>query len=86
MYCLLSCLVVVEKQVDSCSIIRNTHHNHLQGGGRWGAQGWGAGGLAEGGAGAGQGWLIENDLKAATFQKQKKNRKKQKLKQKQKGQ
>ena len=43
----------------------------------WGARGL-AGWLAEVGAGAGPGWPIENALKAATFQKQKKSRKKQK--------
>ena len=41
----------------------------------WGARGL-AGWLAEVGAGAGPGWPIENALKAATFQKQKKSRKK----------
>ena len=43
----------------------------------WGTRGL-AGWLAEVGAGAGPGWPIENALKAATFQKQKKSRKKQK--------
>ena len=41
----------------------------------WGTRGL-AGWLAEVGAGAGPGWPIENALKAATFQKQKKSRKK----------
>ena len=49
--------------------------------GHWGTRGL-AGWLAEGGAGAGPGWLIENALKAATFQKQKKRKKKQKKHQK----
>ena len=43
----------------------------------WGTRGL-AGWLAEVGAGAGPGWPIENALKAATFQKQKKSRKNQK--------
>ena len=47
----------------------------LGAGERWGTRGL-AGWLAEGGAGAGPGWLIENALKAATFQKQKKTQKK----------
>ena len=41
----------------------------------WGTRGL-AGWLAEVGAGAGPGWPIENALKAATFQKQKKKQKK----------
>ena len=45
----------------------------LGAGERWGTRGL-AGWLAEGGAGAGPGWPIENALKAATFQKQKKSR------------
>ena len=49
----------------------------LGAGERWGTRGL-AGWLGEGGAGAGPGWPIENALKAATFQKQKKSRKKQK--------
>ena len=51
----------------------------LGAGERWGTRGL-AGWLAEGGAGAGPGCLIENALKAATFQKQKKTQKKQKKK------
>ena len=43
----------------------------------WGTRGL-AGWLAEVGAGAGPGWPIENALKAATFQKQKKAEKKHK--------
>ena len=47
----------------------------LGAGERWGTRGL-AGWLGEGGAGAGPGWPIENALKAATFQKQKKMQKK----------
>ena len=42
-----------------------------------GLEAWRAGWL-RGGAGAGPGWLIENALKAATFQTQKKSQNKQK--------
>ena len=45
----------------------------------WGTRGL-AGWLAEVGAGAGPGWPIENALKAATFQKQKKKQKKNRKK------
>ena len=47
----------------------------------WGTRGL-AGWLAEVGAGAGPGWPIENALKAATFQKQKKAEKRRKKAQK----
>jgi hypothetical protein len=50
----------------------------LGAGERWGTRGL-AGWLAERGAGAGPGWLMENALKTATFQKQKKTQKKQKF-------
>ena len=49
-------------------------------GGAGGIEAWGAGWL--GGAGAGPGCLIENALKAATFQKHKKKHKKAREKQK----